>query len=90
MKQRGCLAAVLAVALAWLAVGHAQTARSDLFDAKQLLRDLQILSADDMQGRRAGTPGGLKARAYVAERFKASGLVPIGASYEHAFPLRRR
>ena len=90
MKRRGCLAAVLAVALAWLAVGHAQIARSDLFDATQLLRDLQILSADDMQGRRAGTPGGLKARAYVAERFKASGLAPIGASYEHAFPLRRR
>ena len=90
MKRRVDLAAVLALALAWLAVGHAQSPRSDLFDAKQLLRDLQVLSADDMQGRRAGTPGGLKARAYVVERFKASGLAPIGASYEHAFPLRRR
>jgi predicted alpha/beta hydrolase len=90
MNRRVDLAAVLAVALAWLAVGHAQSPRTELFDAKQLLRDLQVLSADDMQGRRAGTPGGLKARAYVAERFKASGLAPIGASYEHAFPLRRR
>ena len=90
MKRRVDLAAVLALALAWLAVGHAQAPRSDLFDAKQLLRDLQVLSADDMQGRRAGTPGGLKARAYVIERFKAAGLAPVGASYEHAFPLRRR
>ena len=80
----------MALALAGLAVGHAQSARSELFDAKQLLRDLQVLSADDMQGRRAGTPGGLKARAYVVERFKAAGLAPVGASYEHAFPLRRR
>ncbi len=90
MKRRVDLVAVLALALAWLAVGHAQAPRSEFFDAKQLLRDLQVLSADDMQGRRAATPGGLKARAYVVERFKASGLAPVGESYEHVFPLRKR
>jgi hypothetical protein len=59
--------------------------RSALFDAPQLLRDLQALSADDMQGRQVGTPGGAKARAYVVERFKASGVRPFGSSFEHPF-----
>ena len=47
---------------------------SALFDAGQLLKDLQTLSADDMQGRQVGTPGSAKARAYIVERFKAAGL----------------
>ena len=63
------------------------TLKSALFDAQQLLKDLEVLSADDMQGRRVGTPGGEKARAYVIERFKASGIAPIGASYESPFVI---
>ena len=63
------------------------TLKSQLFDAQQLLKDLEILSADDMQGRRVATPGGEKARAYVVERFKASGLAPLGASYEMPFVI---
>ena len=59
--------------------------KSQLFDAQQLLKDLEILSADDMQGRQVATPGGEKARAYVVERFKASGLQPVGAAFEHPF-----
>ena len=47
--------------------------KSDVIDAAQLLKDLQTLSADDMQGRQVGTPGSDKARAYIVERFKASG-----------------
>jgi hypothetical protein len=59
--------------------------RSSLIDAPQLLRDLQTLSADDMEGRQVGTPGGEKARAYVIQRFKESGVVPFGAGYEQPF-----
>ena len=59
--------------------------RSTVIDAPRLIRDLQILSADDMQGRQVGTPGGEKARAFVIERFKASGLAPFGASFESPF-----
>jgi Zn-dependent M28 family amino/carboxypeptidase len=58
---------------------------SSVIDAPQLLRDLQTLSSDDMQGRQVGTPGGEKARAFVIERFKASGLVPFGATFEAPF-----
>jgi Zn-dependent M28 family amino/carboxypeptidase len=54
-------------------------------DRQQLLKDLQVLSADDMEGRQVGTPGGAKARAYVIERFKASGIQPFGSSYEWPF-----
>jgi Zn-dependent M28 family amino/carboxypeptidase len=58
---------------------------SDLFDSAQLIQDLRVLSADDMQGREVDTPGGAKARAYVIDRFKASHIDPIGGSYEEPF-----
>ena len=34
----------------------------------QLLEDVRILSADDMQGRDTGAEGGAKARAYIVGR----------------------
>jgi hypothetical protein len=58
---------------------------SDLFDSAQLLQDLRVLSADDMQGRRVDTAGGAKARAYLLQRFKAAGIAPFGASFEEPF-----
>jgi len=59
--------------------------RSDLFDSAQLLQDLRVLSADDMQGRRVDTAGGAKARAYLLRRFKASGITPFGSTFDEAF-----
>ncbi|HYN06909.1 MAG TPA: M28 family peptidase [Vicinamibacterales bacterium] len=59
--------------------------RSDLIDAQQLLRDLQTLSADDMEGRQVGTAGGAKARTYVLQRFKESGIQPFGEGFTQAF-----
>ena len=47
---------------------------NDAVDRRQLMADLTILAADDMQGRGAGTPGGEQARAYVVSRFEALGL----------------
>lgn len=38
-----------------------------------------------MEGRLVGSPGGAKARAYAIDRFKASGLLPFGGSYESPF-----
>lgn len=64
--------------------------QSPLFDAKALLRDLQVLSADDMQGRQVGTPGGEKARAFVVQRFKDSGIAPFGESYVVPFTFTGR
>jgi len=74
----------LTVATTAALVAH-QDPQSKLIDAPALLRDLQTLSADDMEGRQVGTPGGAKARAFVIERFKALGIAPLGASYEQPF-----
>ena len=59
-------------------------------DSAQLLRDLETLSADDMEGRLPGTPGAAKARAYIVRRFKEAGIEPIGASFERPFVFRGR
>jgi Zn-dependent M28 family amino/carboxypeptidase len=63
---------------------------SKIIDAKQLLRDVETLSADDMQGRGIGTPGGAKAREYVIARFKEAGLKSFGASYLQPFDFTNR
>jgi len=46
----------------------------------QLLTDLRILSADDMEGRDTGSPGGERARAYIVSRLEAMGIAapPMG------------
>jgi hypothetical protein len=55
-------------------------------DALALLQDVKTLSAPAMEGRKVGTPGGRRARAYVAGRFAQIGLEPaFGRSYEQAF-----
>jgi hypothetical protein len=58
---------------------------SDLFDSAQLLHDLRVLSADDMQGRRVDTAGGARARTYLLQRFKAAGVAPFGSAFEEPF-----
>jgi Zn-dependent M28 family amino/carboxypeptidase len=65
--------------------GPAVAPRSKVIDAERLLRDVETLAADDMQGRKADTPGGAKAREYVAGRFKQAGVEPFGASYVQPF-----
>jgi len=72
-----CAAAIPAAVLA----GSAQSTFSAGIDTQLLLRDLQVLSSDDMQGRLIGSPGGIKARGYIVERFKAIGLDPFSGSY---------
>ncbi|OJU07508.1 MAG: peptidase M20 [Caulobacterales bacterium 68-7] len=47
---------------------------ADVVDPKPLLNDVRVLSADDMEGRLIGSPGGAKARAYLTERLKGLGL----------------
>ena len=54
-------------------------------DASVLMADLKILSDPAMEGRKVGTPGGARARAYLLQRYRQIGLEPVGASYEQAF-----
>lgn len=64
--------------------------KSKVIDAEQLLNDVKILSADDMNGRVIGSTGGAKAREYVLKRFKESGLQMLGDSYLQPFEIKNR
>jgi hypothetical protein len=48
-------------------------------DRAELLRDVQMLASPAFEGRQTGTPGGIRARHWIAERFGDSGVAPIGA-----------
>lgn len=50
------------------------------------LEDVRVLSADDMEGRLVGSPGGEKARAYILGRMREIGLAPV----EQAFVFKRK
>ncbi|HEX2189184.1 MAG TPA: M20/M25/M40 family metallo-hydrolase [Longimicrobiaceae bacterium] len=57
---------------------------------ERALRDLGVLAADSMQGRRVGTPGNARARAYLLGQLREMGLEPVGAGYEHPFAFTPR
>lgn len=85
------LSAVISLAVPPFSVGAAQTGPSSkIINAEQLLHDVEILSADDMQGRRIGTEGSAKAREYVVKRFKESGIQSFGDSYLQEFEVTLR
>ena len=58
----------------------------------QLLEDVRILSADDMQGRDPGSEGGERARAYIVARLEAIGVQapPFGRLQPFEAPGRTR
>ena len=60
---------------------------SKIINAAQLLFDDQTLSADNMAGRGIGTAGGVKAREYVAARFKSAGVKTFHDSYFQPFEV---
>ncbi|KQS54314.1 peptidase M28 [Brevundimonas sp. Leaf363] len=54
-------------------------------DYAQLLEDVRVLSADDMQGRDTGSEGGARARAYIIGRLEALGVAPSSMGREQPF-----
>ncbi len=74
-----------ALAPAWAQKAAESGPSSKTIAAEKLLKDVEILSADAMEGRGVGTPGGARAREFVAKRFAESGVRPFGASYFHSF-----
>jgi Zn-dependent M28 family amino/carboxypeptidase len=85
MRKKCHISVVAVLIAAWLSSTSAQPAS---VDGAQLLRDLETLSADAMEGRLPGTPGGARARAYIIQRFKEVGIQPIGDSYERPFTFK--
>ena len=57
--------------------------------ADALLEQIQVLASPQMEGRAAGTPGGSRAAAHIAEAFRKTGLHPLGdrGTYLQAFEV---
>jgi Zn-dependent M28 family amino/carboxypeptidase len=47
-------------------------------DRDRLMADVTLLASPQMEGRRTGSPGGLKAREWIVAQFRAIGLEPVG------------
>jgi Peptidase family M28 len=69
-------------------VGQAQQA-SLRIDSDRLMADVTTLSDPKFEGRAAGSPGGVAARAWVIDRFKALGVQPINGAYVYPFTYTR-
>jgi hypothetical protein len=77
------LAILLAVAVQQSPVATAATCVGDpmprpTVNADQLMRDVQVLSADSMEGREIGRRGGERARRYLVSRIRDLGLDSLG------------
>jgi Zn-dependent M28 family amino/carboxypeptidase len=64
--------------IAVLAVARPAGQSAAPISADELMATVRRLASPEFEGRRAGTPGGLKARAWVQERFKNAGLGLLG------------
>ncbi len=77
----------LLLALAFF-LAPASLSAQDAIDADMLMQDVRALSADDMAGRAANTPGGERARDYIERRFTELGLQPHRGPF--TYPIDRR
>ena len=55
-------------------------------DRAQLMRDVETLAAPAFDGRRTGTPGAMRARQWLVDRFRAIGVTP-GGTREYLQPF---
>lgn len=56
----------------------------------RLMPRLQALAHDSMEGRGAGTPGGVRGRAFIEAELRAMGVAPAGATYQVPVRVRAR
>ncbi len=95
-KSRLAIVAALMFATAAFVVAHdkagpavtlpaASSPAPALADGALLLDDVRILASPEFDGRRTGTEGSHKARAYLQKRFTDLGLTPFGAAYAQPF-----
>lgn len=54
-------------------------------DSAQLMKDVQTLSADKMEGRKTGTKGNRMAQFYLLDRFKETSLQQFYNTYQQSF-----
>ncbi len=58
-------------------------------DSDRLMEVVATLADPKFEGRAAGSPGGLAARAWLLERFKSIGLEPVSGAYVFPFTYTR-
>ncbi len=68
----------------------ARPAYTDKFDAATVAKQISILAADSMEGRRTASRGGERAARWIESQFKAAGLQPAGDSggFQQRIPLQ--
>ena len=59
-------------------------------DSERLMSAVTTLADPKFEGRAAGSPGGVAARAWILERYKAIGLQPVSGSYVFPFKFSRK
>jgi len=84
-RPSASLAAAAATVVFATAVGRAEAQSGSPLDSARLLRDLSVLAHDSMEGRAPGTPGSLRARAFLRDALAGTGATPIGAAYDRPF-----
>jgi Zn-dependent M28 family amino/carboxypeptidase len=80
---------LLVLGVAWLSVSTGPRAAAPELDGNALLSTIQTLASAEFAGRRTASPGGIKARAWVTDRFKTIGLSPLDGKYQFAFSFTR-
>jgi hypothetical protein len=78
---RRTVVALLAVA------GCLIAAEAPSFDADRYLAHIKFLASPEMKGRASGSPELEKAAKYIADKFHADGLKPLGGSYLQPFEV---
>ena len=87
-SRAGLLAGALALGGAAMSPGaFAQVIRNA--DTASLMATVRVLAADSMEGRKAGLPGGARARAYLERRLAALNIPLLGRGYRQNFALPR-
>jgi Zn-dependent M28 family amino/carboxypeptidase len=69
--------------------GEARAQMPQEVDSVRLLSELSILAHDSMEGRSPGTPGSLRARAFLERAMASSGTEPVQGSFRHVFEWQR-
>jgi Zn-dependent M28 family amino/carboxypeptidase len=86
--RAGLLAGVLALGNASRPAGAAAQGIQSA-DTASLMATVRVLAADSMEGRKAGTPGSVRAQAYLERRLAALGIAPLVSGYRQRFALPR-
>ncbi|HVK96283.1 MAG TPA: M28 family peptidase, partial [Flavisolibacter sp.] len=68
----------------------AANGNSKIFNAEQLIKDLQFLSSNELKGRLPGTPEMETARAYILNRFRQVGVDSFSTGIQQPFTFKIR